>query len=124
MNGAERIAQERTRQVEEEGWTAEHDETEHEPGDLAAAAAVYAAGDNIYEENRPERPSGFEAIEFDPLWPFDAAWFKPSGYERNVDALCHDDRLNGRIRDLEKAGALCAAEIDRLLRILGDRHEA
>jgi hypothetical protein len=36
------------------------------------------------------------------FWPWDRAWWKPSP--------------NNRIRDMEKAGALIAAEIDRLQR--------
>lgn len=41
MTGIERIAKERQRQIEEEGWTAEHDE-QHTHGELAAVAALYA----------------------------------------------------------------------------------
>ena len=39
--GAEMIAAERRRQVEKEGWTAEHD-SGHPSGELAMAAACYA----------------------------------------------------------------------------------
>ncbi len=42
MNGAERIAAERKRQIEVEGWTPEHDR-QHSSGDLARAASCYAA---------------------------------------------------------------------------------
>lgn len=38
----ERIAAERTRQIEREGYTPEHDDT-HDGGELALAAACYAA---------------------------------------------------------------------------------
>jgi len=41
LNGAERIARERARQIEEEGFAAEHDD-QHENGELAQAAACYA----------------------------------------------------------------------------------
>lgn len=87
-DGVSRIAAERRRQIEVEGWTAEHDAditTDgewHTSGQLAKAAACYAVGD----------PAG---------WPWGAAWWKPGA---------------SRIRELEKAGALIAAEIDRLLR--------
>ena len=39
--GVELIAQERERQIEKEGWTAEHD-ADHTEGQLAKAAACYA----------------------------------------------------------------------------------
>lgn len=40
------------------------------------------------------------------LWPWDWHWFKPAGRKT----------VKGRIRELVKAGALIAAEIDRLQR--------
>ena len=40
-----------------------------------------------------------------PDWPWDAAWWKPG-----------DETDAGRIRELEKAGALALAERDRLVR--------
>jgi hypothetical protein len=41
MNGIERIAEERQRQIEVEGWTSEHDE-QHIFGELSGAASCYA----------------------------------------------------------------------------------
>lgn len=82
--GIELIAEERQRQIEEEGWTAEHDK-QWAAFELAEAAACYAHP-FIMSTN----------LE----WPFDKSWWKPS---------------ENRIRDLQKAGALIAAEIDRLL---------
>ena len=93
--GIELITEERQRQIEVEGWTKEHD-AEHKNGELAKAAICYA-DPNVYchQENRIIRhriPNHF--------WPkqWDIHWFKPTD----------------RIRDLVKAGALIAAEIDRL----------
>ena len=80
------IAAERQRQVESEGWTAEHDD-EHSDGSLARAGACYAM----------VRPN----MEIPFYWPWDPSWWKPSP---------------DPIRNLAKAGALIAAEIDRLLR--------
>lgn len=88
LPGAQLIAVERQRQTDVEGWTPEHD-NEHELGELATAAACYALPD-IYEE----------------WWPWAPTWWKPSGEYEGA----------GRIRDLVKAGALIAAEIDRLQR--------
>ena len=87
MNGIERIAAERKRQIEQKGYTPEHDR-EHKHFELTAAAiayALHAAGEQHANEN---------------WWPFPPEAWRPS-----------DDP----IRDLEKAGALIAAEIDRLL---------
>lgn len=102
MNGAERIAVERTRQIEEEGWTPYHDGG-HTSGELAHAAVYYAAGEPVYFLRRyaingdPRLPHQ----HFENAWPFEAKWYKPKD----------------RLRDLVRAGALIAAEIDRLLAV-------
>ena len=92
MNGAERIAAERKRQIEKEGWTAEHD-AEFTDCELARAAICYCM--------EPAQDDDDEACPEE--WPFNEIWWKPSP--------------KNRIRELEKAGALIAAEIDRLLRL-------
>jgi hypothetical protein len=94
--GIERIADERRRQIEEEGWTADHDD-QHENNELAKAAACYALPfPDFYDEY-----TGDERARFFPnQWAEER--FKPTP--------------NNRIRELEKAGALIAAEIDRLQR--------
>ena len=96
MNGAERIAAERKRQVEVEGWTAGHDDRPGRKGRLAVAAACYAlhAGHDV----DPARVGWF--MKPPTFWPFARRWWKP----------------RDPVRDLERAGALIAAEIDRLLR--------
>jgi hypothetical protein len=86
MNGAERIAAERRRQIEAEGWTPEHDD-QHSDGVLALAAGQLVKN----------------AVD---------AWFKNTWVGEM--ALKH---RGDRIRQLEIAGALIAAEIDRLLRL-------
>jgi len=96
--GIELIAEERLRQVSEEGWTPEHD-AEHVNGELADAAACYAATPDFRDELEEHTDEGLA----DLLWPWDASWWKPSP----------DDR----VRELVKAGALIAAEIDRLQRL-------
>lgn len=98
MNGIESIAAERQRQIDEEGWTVKHDD-QHTDGALAAAAACYAnpfhllIGDgsvDLVKVDKEEMPIG---------WPCDwNGWWKPK-----------DQRSN-----LVRAGALIAAEIDRL----------
>lgn len=90
--GAELIAAERARQVSGERWLPEHDDTHHRDGELAKAAACYAL---------PPRLLARQGV-FPAFWPWEHKDWKPTP----------DDR----IRELTKAGALIAAEIDRLLR--------
>ena len=96
--GLEIISEERGRQVAVEKWTAEHDDL-HVDSELALAAVTYALPESIHM-----KLGGVWVTEReDDFWPFDQKWFKPTPEDR--------------IRELAKAGALIAAEIDRLLRI-------
>ena len=91
--GVELIAEERKRQIEVEGWTLEHDKM-HQIDQLALVACCYAM---------PERIRSW--FNWLPIWPIEWSikqWWKPTP----------DDR----VRELVKAGALIAAEIDRLQR--------
>lgn len=89
LDGAALIAAERRRQIEVEGWSPEHDD-KHDGGQLSHAAACYALG-------RTELRLNAVTTHF---WPWDRHWWKPKD----------------RISDLVRAGALIAAEIDRLKR--------
>ncbi|NBK56512.1 hypothetical protein [Pseudomonas aeruginosa] len=85
------VQAERRRQVENEGWTPEHDD-EHSHGQIARAAACYAlAGSSAPND-------GTAALLVSLAWPWDQQWWKPSTARR----------------DLVKAGALVLAEIERL----------
>jgi hypothetical protein len=87
MSAIDDIAAERKRQIEVEGWTAEHDDL-HRDGVLARAAACYTD---------PTYP--LIGHTFLPMgWPWGASWWKPTT----------------RRRDLVKAAALIVAEIERL----------
>ena len=111
--GIERIAAERQRQVTEEGWTPDHDD-HHDRDSMAKAAACYAAPVEVFALTQL-RDGGVRATS---IWPWETKWDKrvrPS----NSGFLGAD--LDARIRDLEKAGALCAAEIDRLQRLKARR---
>lgn len=91
------IAEERQRQITEEGWDKEHDDR-HDGGELARAAACYATPAYMREFGKHDN-----AVDDAPKgWPWGKEWWKPN----------RDDR----IRELVKAGALIAAEIDRLQR--------
>ncbi|MDR5867973.1 hypothetical protein [Halomonas koreensis] len=87
------IANERRRQVEAEGWSVEHDDS-YRNGQLAAGAAAYAGTAAIAISERKSDSSRMRTTR----WPWAEQWWKPTTPRR----------------DLEKAGALIAAEIDRL----------
>lgn len=106
--GAQRIATERQRILVEEGRTTESD-LEYPQGTLATAAACYAL-----PINHAERVDAMCFNTAPGSWPWRRKWWKPG---RIVDA--GDGRPGmaraDRIRELEKAGALIACEIDVLL---------
>ncbi len=119
MSGVERIAAERQRQIEKEGWTPEHDD-QHTGGELALAAALYAAAQPLYARGKDHR--GWDVF-YDP-WP----WKKTVPHPRSesgfpgIEVNAWDKRdKHDRLRRLEIAGALIAAEIDRLERTDGAR---
>lgn len=96
-HGVDLIACERMRQIGNEGWTPSHDD-EHDDGEMANAAACYA----IVDHQRSLMLNSNNQTIISRIWPFAIKWWKPTP----------DDR----IRELAKAGALIAAEIDRLKR--------
>lgn len=94
--GVELIADERIRQVDVERYNAGHDKM-HKHGELACAAAAYATPDRLREKFKNGKPR---------LFPFAIKDWKP--------LRTPQFNREGRIRELVKAGALIAAEIDRL----------
>lgn len=108
MTGAERIAIERARQVDLEGYDEVHD-ADHVDGEIALAAACYAAwaaGKRIFMKK------DFAAsISFDDPWPWGECDDRRP-YNGNVLRAPTEAQ---KLRLLEKAGALIAAEIDRIL---------
>ena len=105
--GVRRIAAERKRQVETLGWTAEHD-AQHAGGELAQVAALYALAARIQERyERAGADAGSVAVmerlhslPDETSWPDTWArqWWRPS---------------SDPARNMEKAGALLAAALDR-----------
>ena len=85
--GATLIAAERQRQITVEGWTPEHDDG-HTGAQLALAAATYVLFGGVSTDCPPL------------MWPWSSSWWKGQD----------------RLKSLVKAGALIAAEIDRLQR--------
>ncbi len=89
------IQEERRRQIEEEGWTADHDD-QHSKRELASAARLY-----YLHAVHPDALAVLETLDGAPAtWPWAAHWWRPTT----------------PIRDLVKAGALIDAEMDRLQR--------
>ena len=112
--GVELIAEERIRQVREENWSSDHD-MDHCGGELAWAAVCYAAPGPVFEQIDllPE------SVRFSDPWPWDSRDDKRSYMEENdpADLIPNQElELPLRRRLLVKAGALIAAEIDRLNR--------
>lgn len=99
-SGIDRVTAERGRQISAEGFADSHDDN-HVGGELARAAACYAVPPDL----REHMPAGDHRPRW---WPWKTDWWKPT-----PGAFT----FNHRIRELEKAGALVCAEIDRLLRL-------
>lgn len=95
--GVQIIAEERSRQLCDEGFSRRRDD-KYADGELARAAACYALPYEIREW--AGRMAGTYRSN---LWPWKSRWWKPTP--------------ENRIRELAKAGALIAAEIDRQQRM-------
>ncbi len=112
LTGTELITAERERQMFQEGWDAQHDD-EHTEGEMALAAICYASPVPIFIKKEHGKGIGF----IDP-WP----WFDTIEVTRYGDGLfaqvpAWDKRKkHKKLRKLVIAGALIAAEIDRLQR--------
>ena len=100
--GAGLIAAERRRQIETEGFTAEHDD-KHTRRELALAACAYALPKSYC----------FRGEYITPQSLFDLTWWDQKWFKRSNTFNSHPENM---IPDLIKAGALIAAEIDRLKR--------
>lgn len=101
MSVIEEVRQERARQINQEGWTYEHDDA-HADGGLARAAACYAYPEVVTFAQEFLAAKGADGWKLKmaglPRWPWDWSWWKPKG----------------RRRDLIRAAALIVAEIERL----------
>ncbi len=97
MSAIDDVAAERRRQIEVEGWSPDHDST-HSSGEMAQAAACYAAGEPIFKAIDNGDPGYERFINYLPFWPWANFWWKPQD----------------RRRDLIRAAALIVAEIERL----------
>ncbi|MBW2672480.1 MAG: hypothetical protein JRD89_03570 [Deltaproteobacteria bacterium] len=121
MTGAERIASERQRQLDKLNWTAEHDDG-HADGALALAAVCYASPVRLYVVNEYARGRMYQ----DP-WPWPGEYCDKRFYTAHATAHSSNVPPNPdsftkaeRVDLLVKAGALIAAEIDRLERVIAE----
>ncbi len=98
--GTTMITAERKRQVEKEKWLPSYDD-EHNPADLASAGISYALDAVSRLTDKPEHKK--EDLEYSAklYWPWEEKYWKPT---KDI------------VRQLVKAGALIAAEIDRIER--------
>lgn len=81
------VLAERQRQIDVEGWSHYHDDR-HDSGDLASAGACYASCAGVSPDDNAKPPGD---------WPWEADWWKPTGFRR----------------DLVKGAALIIAEGER-----------
>lgn len=94
IRGINDVTAERMRQIEQENFSAEHDD-DHEGGTLAAAGACYAMHSAFKLSNRGVAGEPIEGVPV--WWPWDPSWWKPEDVRGS----------------LVKAAALIIAEIDR-----------
>ena len=92
-NGIERITYERREQITREEYFAAHDD-KHDQQQLQRAAECYLLSADMHA-------LGFKSFRPPNSWPWEKEWWKPTD----------------PVRDLEKAGALWLAEIDRMKRL-------
>lgn len=97
MNGVQLIAAERQRQIEDEKFSAKPDDkyTDYELAKAAESYLVAVTSPDEWAAEHGKKPGPTHD------WPWAEKWWKPS---------------KDPIRNLVKAGALIAAEIDRLQR--------
>ena len=99
--GVEIIDDERKRQIEKECFYPSHDDHWHD-GELSVAAACYALPDRKRRTLSTIHLGKMMSV-VEKIWPWCIEFWKPTP--------------ENRIKELAKAGALIAAEIDRLQRL-------
>lgn len=114
INELEEIQAERARQINVEGWTAEHDD-KHRDGEMLRAAVLYLWHGT--DKGAPLQAGGTPVS-----WPWEDKWWKPKDRRRNLvraGALClaeaeRQKRCKGYLGAAEHKLMLCIAEIERL----------
>ena len=104
--GIELITIERMEQIGKHGWTLGHDK-KHDDGSLIRAAISCAADTVVYEKDRYANAIQFTVVK-------ENKWQLPLKYNGNVLLNNCEASEEERIHQLKVAGALIAAEIDRI----------
>ncbi len=104
--GIELIAQERKKQIKKHGFDLEHDQI-HDDGALIDAALVCASYEILYTKHKYAGAIHFDIVD-------KSNWKLPVYYDGNVLVPNHKLSDEKRIHQLTVAGALMAAEIDRI----------
>lgn len=91
-NFLELVAKERTRQIVEKGYTAEHDD-EHTDGSLADAAACFSSNSDLFR---------ISYVNYVELWPWEPEFFTKRQHDRKQQLII--------------AAAFINAEYDRIVR--------
>lgn len=77
------VVAERFRQVEQEGWSTDHDD-EHSRGQLAQAGAAYLLGPDRQTFTDYEADEELRVVSGRLVWPWDYEWWKPQDFRRNL----------------------------------------
>lgn len=96
---AQLMAEERERQISEEGWSPEHDD-EHVNGELANVAACFSATNELYLYSK--HSDGLHNMTACHLYPWEDKYYKKASKNRKQQLIV--------------AGALIIAELERLER--------
>lgn len=83
------VIAERRRQIEVEGWSAEHDDQSHGVRELARAGAAYLIGPEsftVIDYEDPDEPTMIIGGRL--LWPWAVDWWKPQGFRRDLVRGC------------------------------------
>jgi len=129
LSGIEAVALERQRQIEQKGFTTEHDML-HMDDQLVYGAICYAypPKNRRLVKLREEDSGGLPVVHLKDgpdgeadyivlppsIWPFKREAFRPDT----------SGTVRGRMRDIEKAAAMLVAEYDRLAATLDDAEGA
>lgn len=76
------VIAERFRQIEVDGWSADHDDEQHVVGELATAGAAYAIRAEVHITH-PTWP-----VSRPTWWPWSDSWWKPTDFRRDLVKAC------------------------------------
>jgi hypothetical protein len=110
----EEIREERKRQMAVEGWTPQHDD-EHLHGEMADAAACYAATKKILVRTRLHRSGSFCGSYSTTIdaWPWACEWDKRVKHPRRRQLVIAAALIVAELERLDRKAALDAARRDK-----------